>query len=94
MVFGIIAVYVPIPTPVDRLVLLICPKCQVLIPVSSKFCPECGVDLRQEISEQRKKRRKDYEIHGKKLTKRSSANNWSLWCFLIKVCSLVYLKTH
>jgi ribosomal protein L40E len=58
MMFGIIAVYVPIPTPVDRLVVLFCPNCQARIPVSSKFCPECGVDLRQKISEQRKKREK------------------------------------
>ena len=48
MVFGIIAVYVPIPTLAERLVVLICPKCQAHIPISSKFCPECGVDLRHQ----------------------------------------------
>ena len=48
MMLGIIAVYVPIPTPAERLVVLICPKCQARIPVSSKFCPECGVDLKQQ----------------------------------------------
>jgi len=45
MTLGIIAVFVPIQTSPYRPVVLICPKCQTRIPVSSKFCPECGADL-------------------------------------------------
>jgi len=46
MVVGLIAVFVPISKPVERPVVLICPKCHARIPVCSKFCPECGLDLR------------------------------------------------
>jgi predicted amidophosphoribosyltransferase len=48
MILGIIAVFVPIYKPVEKLVVLICPKCQARIPVCSKFCPECGDDLRHQ----------------------------------------------
>jgi rRNA maturation endonuclease Nob1 len=55
MIFGIVAVFVPIYKPAERQFVLICPKCQSRIPVSSKFCPECGADLRpKELSEQKK----------------------------------------
>lgn len=56
MVFGIIAVFVPIPMPAKRLVVLICPKCQARIPVCSKFCPECGVDLRHQSVQNKEKK--------------------------------------
>lgn len=47
MVSGFIAVFVPIQVlPQRREVVLICPKCHSRIPVSSKFCLECGADLR------------------------------------------------
>jgi len=47
MVSGFIAVFVPIQMwPPRREVVLICPKCQSRIPVDSKFCLECGADLR------------------------------------------------
>lgn len=46
MVLGVLAVIVPIPAPSPRKVILICPKCSSHIPVESKFCPECGADLR------------------------------------------------
>jgi ribosomal protein L40E len=47
MMFGFVAVLVPIlPSPPCREVVLICPRCQSRIPVASKFCPECGADLR------------------------------------------------
>jgi len=47
MIYGLVVAFVPIYQPVCRPVVLICPKCQARIPVSSKFCPECGVDLKQ-----------------------------------------------
>lgn len=47
MVSGFIAVLVPIQMgPPRRELVLICPKCQSRIPVNSKFCLECGADLR------------------------------------------------
>jgi len=54
MIFGIIAVFVPIQLPY-RPVVLICPRCQTRISVSSKFCPECGADLRpKQLSNQKR----------------------------------------
>ncbi|MGQ9641184.1 MAG: zinc-ribbon domain-containing protein [Candidatus Bathycorpusculaceae bacterium] len=46
MIYGIIVAIIPIPKPTPRQVLLICPKCKTRIPATSKFCPECGTDLR------------------------------------------------
>jgi len=36
------------PTPTQKTVLLaICPKCKTRVLFESKFCPECGEDLRK-----------------------------------------------
>jgi hypothetical protein len=55
MVLGLIAVFVPIYKPVERLDVLICPNCQSRIAVCSKFCTECGVDLRQQSYQNKEK---------------------------------------
>jgi hypothetical protein len=41
----------PIPQRqrVQTKVVAICPKCKNRIPLNSKFCPECGADLRPKI---------------------------------------------
>jgi len=55
MVIGLIAVFVLIYKKVGELVVLICPKCQTRIPVCSKFCQECGLDLRQQSVQNKEK---------------------------------------
>lgn len=37
---------VPATPRVETRILAICPKCKNRIPSSSKFCPECGADIR------------------------------------------------
>jgi predicted amidophosphoribosyltransferase len=32
--------------PEDTVVVAICPECKNRIPSTTKFCPECGTDLR------------------------------------------------
>jgi tetratricopeptide (TPR) repeat protein len=37
----------PLPTPVPRLVLGRCPRCDRNAPTDRRYCPHCGLDLRQ-----------------------------------------------
>lgn len=55
MMFGFVAVFVPFQASLPcGEVVLICPECQSRIPVSSKFCLECGADLRPKKLSDRK----------------------------------------
>ncbi|MEA2089612.1 MAG: zinc ribbon domain-containing protein [Thermoproteota archaeon] len=54
MLYGIIVAVVPVPTPKPKpQPVLICPKCKSYIPVCSKFCPQCGADLRPKEHKQK-----------------------------------------
>lgn len=35
--------------PAEPKVLLVCPKCKARVPSDSKFCPECGEDLKEQV---------------------------------------------
>lgn len=39
-------------SPQKQVLLAICPSCKSRIPVTSKFCPECGEDLKPKIKKE------------------------------------------